>query len=387
MINKVVIGVHYNLYESKIYFADKFKEALERRGIQALLFNSSDGKQIAWPKYYDFSCSFNSTLPQPDGRYFWDISKIPHWSILVDPFFYYTDYLKSPLSILSCVDRLDVEHLKNPQFQNAFFWPHAVEPELDFDRKAERPYDVVMLGSCYDEETLKQHWRAGTTPQVVKVIEEAIEIVLGDNHTHIYDATMQALDHYRLSPKEVPLNKILFYVDNYSRGYDRVQLIKSIKNAQVHVFGGTCWRDEKPILGWSNSLVDMPNVTIHPAVPYAESLEIMKKSKIVLNSTPFFKSGSHERTLTSLACGALPITSDNLWVRENFLDGRDLKIYPPGGWDKVNGWVDDYLQNEKKRMEIVEQGRTVVMNDHTWDNRVETMIKEIPPILERIKNK
>lgn len=386
MIKKIVIGVHYNLYESKIYFADKFKEALERRGIQVVVMNSSSDKKTDLPKYYDFSCSFNSTLPGPDGSFFWDIVKIPHWNILVDPFFYYTDYLKSPLAILSCVDRLDVEHLKSPNFQNVFFWPHAVERELNFDSKADRPYDVVLLGSCYDEETLKQHWRAGTTPTISKVIEEAIDHVLSDNKTHIYDATILALQQHHLSPKEVPLSKILFYVDNYSRGHDRVKLIKSIKNAQVHVFGGTCWRDEKPILGWSNSLIDMPNVTIHPAVPYAESLEIMKQSKIVLNSAPFFKSGTHERIFTSLACGALPITNDNLWVRENFLDGRDLKIYPPKGWDRVNDWVEDYLNNDKKRKEIVAQGRSVVMSDHTWDNRVETMIRELPPILERLKH-
>lgn len=385
MIRKVLICVHYNLYESKIYFADKFKDALERRGIQAVVMDSSNGEQIDFPKYYDFSCSFNMTMPMADGRYFWDVIKKPHWNILVDPFFYYTDYLKSEHVILSCVDRLDCEHLKSPQFDRAFFWPHAVERDLNYDPKAEKPYDVVMLGSCYDEESLKQHWRSGTTPQVTKVIEEAIEIVLCDNKTHIYDATRQALNNNQLTPKEVPLSKVLFYVDNYSRGHDRVQLIKSIKNAHVHVFGGTCWRDEKPILGWSNSLIDMPNVTVHPAVPYAESLEIMKKSKIVLNSMPFFKSGTHERIFTSLACGALPITSDNLWVRENFLDGRDLKIYSPKGWDKVNDWVDDYLNHEKKRQEIVDQGRAIVMNDHTWDNRVEEMIRALPPILERMQ--
>lgn len=385
MIKKIVICTHYNLYESKIYFVDRFKEALERRGIQTVVLNSSNNPNIAFPKYYDFSCSFNVSLPMPDGRFFYDVTKIPHWNILVDPFFYYTDYLKSPLSILSCVDRLDCEHLKSPAFQNVFFWPHAVERDLKYNPKEERPYDVVMLGSCYDEESLKQHWRAGTTPKVTEVIEEAIEFVLRDNKTHIYDATMAALKGHQLSPKEVPLDKILFYVDNYSRGHDRVQLIKSIKNAQVHVFGGTCWRDEKPILGWSNSLIDMPNVTVHPAVPYAESLEIMKKSKIILNSMPFFKSGSHERIFTSLACGALPITSDNLWVRENFLDGRDLKIYAPKGWDKVSDWVDDLLKDDKKRLEIVEQGRSIVMSDHTWDNRVESMIKELPPILDRMR--
>lgn len=385
MLKRICLTTHYNLYESKIYFAERFKEALERAGIEVVLINSVKNPDAPFPKEYDLSCSFNSTATFKDGSFFYDYTKIPHWSIIVDPFFYYLEYLASPYSILSCVDKIDVEHFRERGAKSTFFWPHAVERELKADENQERPYDVVMLGSCYDEETLKTIWRAGYPKKIVNAIEGAIEICASDNKTHIYDAAIQGLKAEGLTEVDVPFKKIVHYVDYYVRGRDRVELIKSIKNAHVHVFGGTCWRDEKPVLGWSNSLFDMPNVTIHPQIPYAESLEVMKQSKIVLNSMPFFKDGSHERIFTGLATGAVPITSDNMWVRENFKDKEELFIYEPKRWAHANEWVNELLTDESKRKAIAEAGRKNVMAHHTWDNRVQEMLEVMPGILEGMK--
>jgi len=43
---------------------------------------------------------------------------------------------------------------------------------------------------------------------------------------------------------------------------------------------------------WENYFGDSyPNVTVHDPLPYEEVIEIMKKSKIVLNSWPWSKNG------------------------------------------------------------------------------------------------
>ncbi len=386
MIKKIYLITNYNLYESKYYFATKFSEACQRKGIHVVKFDASNPqKPELSPIECDFSCSFNSAIPTPGGQFFYDVTKSPHWSILLDPYYYYRQFLNSPYSILSCVDLWDCRYLRSPQFQNVFFWPHAVERDLAPAENQERPYEVTFLGSCYDHETLREFWQTHLAKKVCQVIDDAIEIDISDNKTHIMQALLQALEKNKMSPDEVPLEKMFTYVDNYVRGRDRVELIKSIKNARVHVFGATCWRDEQPLYGWSQSLKGLKNVTIHPSVPYPESLEIMKQSKISLNSMPFFKNGSHERIFTSLACGSLPVTSDNLWVRENFANGKELVIYPPMGWEYANDRIDYYLAHDKEREEVIQAGRAKVMREHTWDNRVDLMLQELPPILARIK--
>ena len=51
----------------------------------------------------------------------------------------------------------------------------------------------------------------------------------------------------------------------------------------------------------------------------------------------------------------------------------------------MNELVNDYLQNEEKRLSVVEKGRKIVKEGHTWDHRVESLIEQLPPILENIR--
>ena len=385
VIKKFLILVNRNLYESKYYFARKFVEACERRGISVTVVDAAHRRDASLDTSgCDFTCSFNSILPLPNGSFFYDVMKIPHWSILLDPSFYYLGYLKSPYSIVSCVDRMDCEHIKTHGFHNVFFWPHAVERELGPGDAPERIYDVTLLGSCYDHDTLRRIWVGILPTRVSRAMDDAIELHASHHRTTITQAVSRALIQHDLAPDEVPLQKILFYVDSYVRGRDRVGLVKALTHARVHVFGSPCWREEQPVLGWSHSLRGVKNVTIHPGVPYTTALEIMKASKVSLNSMPFFKNGSHERIFASLACGALPVTSDNLWVRDHFADGKELLVYPALEWDKANELVHHALEHEEERSAIVRAGREKVMREHTWDRRVDLMLETLPAILRRI---
>jgi hypothetical protein len=250
MIEKFLILVNRGPHGVKYHFAKKFAEACKHRGIEATFVDTAAERYFRLdPKRYDFSCSFNTLLPSPGGSYFYDNLRMPHWSILLDPFFYDLRPLKSPYSILSCVDHYDCEYVRAQEFPNVFFWPHAVERELGAGAgEPERIYDVTLLGSCYDHEALRKTWTAALPAKVSKVMDEAIELHASDNRTHVAYAVSKALLENDLLPEDVPLQKLLCDVDQYVRGRDRVELVKAIKHAQVHVFGGTHCRDQEPIL-------------------------------------------------------------------------------------------------------------------------------------------
>lgn len=381
----IALLTNYNQYESKRYFSAKLAEAFNRVGIETSLIDYSTIEQqqmdfirACKPQETIFTCSFNSLIPSDEGKYIADYTGVPHVAFLVDPAYRSRELFKSKYTIITCVDHFDCEYVKSNHFDRVFFWPHAVEKELEPDVNQKKTYDVVFLGSCYDHDTLREFWRQKMSTAETKTIEDAIDIVLSDNITPLYNSVEKAIKNNKINfkDKEDLEKKIFFYgyyVDNYMRGKDRTELILSIKNANVHVFGDACWRLEQPILGWNHSLRRMKNVTIHPAVTFEQSLEILKQSKICLNSMPFFKNGTHERIFTGLACGALPITSDNLWVRDNFEHGKNILIYAPKAWQEVNGWVDDYLNQPTKLEQVVVKGREKVMREHTWDVRVQQL--------------
>ena len=386
---KICLIVCQNQYSSKLYFTEKLAEALKNQGVEVKILQWSSGpvpdfiiKTIEKEKP-DLTASFNQPAPLDDKSYFFENLQIPHLTLLLDPAIYEINLATSPYAIVSCVDQADCQFFQSTVFENVFFLPHAVEKELSFDVKTTRKYDVVFSGTCYDPDNLRAWWLAHHPPEVVRVIEEAIEIGLSDNYTSFYQAVMQSLLQNRISPKSVDTLRIAYYVDFYMRGIERIELIRAINEAEVHIFGGQSWREELPILSWKDYFKDQKNVIIHEPVKYSELLEVLKQTKICLNSMPMFKKGSHERIFASLACGAVPITSDNLFVRDHFIDNQDLIMFQFEDLGVVNEKVNSLLRDEKWRQAIASSGRKKVMEFHTWDQRAKKIIESISGINQR----
>lgn len=391
-LRKICLLTNFNGYESKRYFTAKLAEAMQRHGIETKIIDAQQvvlGPQTIQSirKFSpDFTCSFNSFDPMDEKHYLWDYLKIPHLSFLVDPSFYSAKLIDSPYSILSCVDRSDCEVVAGNEFERVFFWPHAVERELAADENEKRIYDVVLLGSCYDYESLRMSWRQRNPVALNKVLDDAIDIVFSNEQASLGQALATAWQASQLDPQGVDFSALYYYLDNYTRGKDRMELVRSIKNAKVHVFGELAIDNAVGVLSWQQYLASQSNVTVHPPTLFGEGLEVLKRSKIVLNSMPFFRDGTHERIFTGLACGCLPITSESKYLREQFTEGKDLLFYSAKKRDAVNGMIDDLLSHETKRRDMAAKGREIVMKRHTWDQRVEELMKILPPMLKAIIN-
>lgn len=383
-IHEVWFIVNYNLYESKKYFVQKLSEAFRRKGVGTRIIDLQtmikEERAHARLKPPSLICSFNTLLPhERTGKYFFEEKRVPYLFFLLDPAYFVTDYLKSKFSIISCVDQLDCDYLLQGKFNNVLFFPHAVERELAAKENAERPYDVVFIGTSYDPLKLKESWSQKYSKKVIELMEEAVEVTLTETAIPFWQAVEDLVKQKGMPITQEGLIQIATDVDLYVRGVDRLELIRSIKDATVHVFGGTSWG--KRVKGWPQYFANSSNVVVHPAIPFAESMEVLKKSKICLNSMPFFKKGTHERIFTGLACGSLPITTENLWVQEKFIKDKELLLYRPKRWDQVNEQVNYYLAHDKERVEMVSRGREKVMRDHTWDQRADQILEEVPPLI------
>ncbi len=384
MFEKVCFFVNYNQYESKRYFTEKLSQAMNRQGIKTKIFDVVESKiherMIEEIKEFnpDFTLSFNSILPLPDNTYLWDLLKIPHLSMLLDPSIYSVSLIQSPYSIISCVDYFDCYGLATQNFDRVFFFPHGVEKELFEESKKDKEYDVVFIGSCYDYETMRLSWQRELSKDLCAVLESASETFLSEPEVSLQEALIRAWQKFNLSPEGADFVKLFTYLDRYTRGLDRVQLIKNIRTAEVHIFGEPFEDDATAVKGWKDLLKTRDNVIFHRPVSYSEGLKILQKSKICLNSSPFFKNGSHERIFNGLACGALVITNDTLFVRENFSVGEDIVTYSSNPWNDINEKVNYYLSNDEERNKVIAAGKKRVMEHDTWDHRV-TLLKEVMP--------
>lgn len=386
---KIAFLSNYNLYESKRYFTQKFAEALRRKNSEVRLYDLENYSRVSnlmddVVKFSpDITCSMNAIPQMFDGRYLWEWLQLPHLAMLLDPSIYYIDVAKSPYCITSCLDRFDCAFLKSLSYESTFFMPLAVERALHSDPLQKRPYDVVFLGSCLDYEGARQEWMERYPPIVGKILDAAIDTVLSDRYILPATALAEAIKAFGFTSKEIDFTTLFSCLDVYTRGRDRVELIKAIEypKAKIHIFGNADTGRYNSKKGWEHYVGKQANVTIHPAVPFVETLEILKKSKIALNSMPFFKDGAHDRIFTGLACGALSFTSSSKYIDEVFVNGQELLTYQPPNWSAVNGHIEEILNSEPMRKKIVDQGRAKVMKSHTWDNRAEDLLKSVETML------
>ena len=372
------------------YFTEKLHGALQRAGINSRLLEAKRNDpgpflEALFQDKPECTISFNGLLPDNQGRFFCDMIGIPHVACLVDSPNSYLSLTESPSTIITCVDRSSVDFFKGTNFSNVLFMPHAVDSSLTTDASEKKEFDVVMLSSCIDYESILSSWKKKYSKPLCQAMEEAAENALKESNKPYYQCFVEALDKQvqaqsGIDPQTIDFVEILDEIEMYIRGKDRVELVKSIKEAKVDIFGSSTGAS-----GWKKYLGNKKNVVIHDPVPFEQALAIMKQSKIVLNSCPWISYGGHERIFSGLACGALVITNENAFLNEQFKDGESIAFYRHGLWDKANHRVNEYLENTSKRNLVAEKGREIVRNHHTWDHRARQLIKELPLLLKKIK--
>lgn len=372
------------------HFTKKFYEALMRAGVNCRLMEAERKNPRPFLLQLfndppDCTLSFNGLLPDDEGRFFCDMIKIPHVACLVDSPNHFFPLIRSPYNIITCVDRFSCDFFKGMKYDNVLFMPHAVEKNIVYHPDEDRPYDVLFLGSYIDFEQIAAEWKKKYPESLCKAMQEAAEITLSDQTTPYVQALVQSLQ--KLSDKDadprlqnLDFVELLDELEMYIRGIERVRLIKAIKHARIDVFGTG---HSKTV--WDRHLGKGHHLVVHEAVPFDQAMELMKHAKIVLNSCAWIKDGAHERTFAGLACGAAVLTGENPFMRSSFTDGESILFYRGDAMNEIDNTISSILKDEPKRRAIAKKGRDIVMQSHTWDNRASLLLKELDPLLKKVK--
>lgn len=376
---------HYSVLH---HFTKKLYEAFQRTHVQCRLLEAKTRDPAPFLKTLlddppDCTLSFNGLLPDEKGNFFCDMVQIPHVTYLVDSPNHYTALTRSPRTVIACVDRTSVGFFHGLGFSKTLFTPHAVESDLSVSPDTKRDYDVVMLASNMDYEAQHASWRKKYPKLLCRVMEEAADKALSDITTPYYQAFVDALDRQvnksaDFDPEQIDFLVILDEIERYLLGKDRTNLLQNITEAKVDVFGSS-----EGTRGWKKYLDKKRNIVIHDPIPFEQALDIMKHTKILLNSVPSIHEGAHERIFSGIACGALVLSNENPYLRKQFIDGESLAFYLPGHYENANRRVNEYLADQAKREHVVHKGQQVVAKSHTWDHRAAQLIQELPPLLTK----
>lgn len=362
-----------SFYDVLHHFSRKIFEAFQRAGCSCRLLEGNQRYLLPLESPPHFTIGFNGALKMEGGNLYCDYIGVRHIACLVDPPFRFMELTLSPNILLTCDDEYCCKDFRENVFANTFFMPHAVEKELAMQPEVEKIYDVVMLATFIDCEQRKNEWEKKFPADICQGMQEAVKITLNDETTSFIFALKQTLGTSLNDQIEKTLLKEIFSeVELYIKGRDKLDLLQSITDCEVHVFGNSIDQEN-----WKNAFKNYPHVIVHPAVTFLKALEIMKQTKILLNSSIKNKQGAHERIFSGSAAGAVVVTNDNAYMRQHFIDGEEVLLYRRSAFDDLNGRVHELLNDEPRRSEMSRQARAKVLSQHTWDHRITQLFAEI----------
>lgn len=371
------------------HFTRKLAEGFNRIGVSARVLEAQKDNpkpflDALFSDQPDCTLSFNGLLPDDQGNFLADMIKIPHVAFVVDSPNQYFPLAISRYTIVASVDRFYCDFFKELGCPHVIFVPHGVEPELATDPKSDRNFDVVMLGTFNDPDKIRQDWLKTCPPELCKIMDEAAELCLMQDRTSYIKSFVEAIARQEgkfgsLNPQTLNYPSIFDQLEAYIRAKDRIELIKSIKDARVDIFGSNAVQIAQKYFKSKNA-----NIIAHESVPFEQALEIFKKTKITLNSAPHLKDGSHERVFTALACGSAVISSESSYLREIFKPKDSLWFYSFKDRNRINDEVNRLLSNENDRVKLVKGKQKIVLENHTWDQRAKLLARELAPILQGV---
>ncbi|MDF2065819.1 glycosyltransferase [Bacillus sp. Cr_A10] len=333
------------------------------------------------PKYV-FSVNFSPTLANicEDLQIFY-IS----WTVDTPA---YTLYLKenhkNKNSLHFVYDEKVVQELTSKGLKNIFYMPVAANVErltqiyLSSVESLKFGADVSFVGSnglSNEYSTKIKHHLTNTTKKKIEqiisqqvnnekyilkdiVTDELLEVIQAESKL-----TLHRSEQIYLTPKE----KLSFILGRYHSYLERTSIMKVLSETfNLKIYGDEGW--------YHNGDKDIINSYQGHAEHYFEMPKVFKASKININITRcFVETGLPMRVFDVLGSESFLVTNNKLDINRMFKRDSDLVVYRD--LQDLKDIINYYLNHEKERNNIKNQGYETVRKYHTYEIRINEMMK------------
>ena len=382
---RVLVIKAQSQYGGTRLFADEAAAAFIRRGDQADILDLGDRTEVepelaraaAGPRP-DLVLSFNilGDFRTAAGRTIAQLFACPHavW---------HTDYVLTSWhrlqgtprdTTLLVVDPTQVDALAavaGPDRYNARFFPHAavgepVADEPDADAfVAARPIPVLWSGGFAPP---VRPW-SGAAAGTQRVMEAAVELAMAGEWMSPHLALAQVLKAVGLDLSDPAKRQHLvnaWMVDADVRVRRRQAFLFALAESgiELHACGH----------GWEPYLHLFRNLTYHGPVEMPRMVELMRQSRVVLNTNGNFGAGSHERPFSASVAGAATFSDFSRYYAAEFRAGQDIELF---SWLDLGGAMERLraLSADPQRCwRMGKSAKQLTKARHTWDRRIPDLL-------------
>lgn len=323
------------------------------------------------------SLFFGMTLPS--GENMWEVLGIPCINILVDhPYWYHNILMRMPANgIVLCIDRNHMNYVNRfyPNIPLNGFIAHGGASLCTVHKPiSERKTDVLYAGSLYADYILQKPDFSVWGFPAEEICERSIRQLIADPEDTIENVIEQQLRQADIILPDEELRGFIsscVYIERVVSSYYRERIVGSVARAGIslELYGD----------GWSEcDWIGLPNVHYGGRVSPEKILLMMEDSKIVLNTLPWFKDGSHERVFNAMLCGAAAVSETSQYLEEVLPSDTWISFdLSAGSLSMLPQTILELLSDESRLQKTASAGFELAASAHTWKDRALELHKDL----------
>ncbi len=369
-------------YNSNSFFANQMAMAFEKIGYEAEVceFTKEDDlDRVLTPfigKEYKIILDFNSLMTrmvEEDGTPLLDMIDGPFYDYILDhPLFHYNG-LTARLNNLNAILLDEAQKRYVERFykgvKHTVMMPLGATEAFTQQKQEENPKCVLFMGSYDSPEKLYDMVKLSPEP-LKTYMKKLIEMRLSEPELPMEDAFEGLL---REEGEELPEEQFALYmnamypVDAYIRDYYRKVVLDTLAKAKIPVkVVGDGWEKYKS--------PKEDYLTREKPVVFSLSFEKIAKEHILLNNSPIFNRGAHDRIYAGMANHCVVMTDTNPYLRREMKDGENICLYSLKDMQTVTDIAEELLTNPLRCQEMEERAYLEYLEKHSWEKRVQQLL-------------
>lgn len=371
----LIVSVGDTQYNALAVFEEELAEAFENMGMKIDVIRGGDDMAPILQHHYDLCLSMNGGVFDKSDYEMEKYFNMPSYAYYVDhPLWMDTRIRRTDKQHCIVVDEDFKEYVDkyyNLNYKAEAVMQAGVEGSHSRRPFRERKYPVVFFGSYRSCSDIMEEINEERKSFAV-FLKHMIAIGLHNPFLTIEDIYNQTLEYFKF-PLEDNEEYTEFLsacgdVESYLRGYYRERAIKMLVEAgiPVEVYGE----------GWEQLDCDRKELLhCHASLDYREMLNVFADAKIVINVMPWAKAGFHDRIACGMLNGALVVSDETRYMREEHLNEDKLILYSLQELQEMPQKVAYYLEHLDEAAGIAQRGYQWARENHTWKNRAEQFLR------------
>mgnify|MGYP001090832904 CR=1 FL=1 len=368
-------------YLSSNFFANQIGAAFEELGYEVTVceLSKEDDLDAKLARYigqpYRLILDFNSLLPRmvlDDGTPYVDRLAGPFFDYILDhPLFHYQGLSSGVKNLHAIVlDEAQQKYVEKYYEKVASVHMLPLGATRAVYEGTKEPECRILFPGTYDRPDAVYQIVENAPEPLGGMMKDLIERRLADPTLPMEEAFSQHLKEEEL---ELPAGQFalfmnsMYAVDAYVRDYFRKAAVDELVRAKIPVrLVGEGWEKYESC--------NETYVTREKAVVFGLSFEKIAHADVLLNVSPFFNHGAHDRIFAGMANHCTVLTDQNPYLKRILKDGEQVCMYSLKDIRTLSDYAAELLTNHALCRDIQNNAYVEFKQKYTWEEKAKQLL-------------